>query len=337
MMPSESVEAARCAALTLPPIFHWVILEGRLTGDRPRVDLMASIVDSPGSREALAAALESSRSHLLEGARPLLSAWSAPSSHRRQRTMERTPLLWLEWDAPFDRPALQLPFIDPRFWGPPGAAVASPEELVELIDGGYEASFGEPHNRSTLAEFERLISALPRSARALAAASLRPRGIDRDRLFAGVPQPLVLPWLDSIGWPGDRERVRRWLPRIVAPWEEAFLQIELDGDGPNAYLGIEPRQTELRTVDLRERSRLLEHLVAEGLSDRPRVDAVHAWTHAPPPPEADSRTVRSVHLKCVFHPEAPIEVKAYLGLHLRQTRARRSRQAEREPLAMSPA
>ncbi len=323
LLPPESVEAARVAASTLPPIFHWLVLEGRLTGADRRVDLMGSIIDSPGSREALALALKCTQSPLLEGARPLLSAWARPATHRQQTCLENTPVLWLEWDAPYDRPPLQMPCIDRRFWGRTSATPCPPEELVQMIRAGYEATFGEPHSPATIAAFSRLIRALPRGARALAAASLRPRGITKDRLFAAVPQQQVLPWLHSIGWPGNRERVRRWLPRIVAPWEEAFLQVELDGDRPNAYLGIEPRQSELRAVDRRERKRLLQHLVDIGLSDVHRVKAIEAWTQSPGLAGSDPRTVRSVHLKCVLRPDTAVEVKAYLGLHLRRRRAQR--------------
>ncbi len=322
LLPPEGVEATKAAASTLPPVFHWLILEGRLTGVDRSVDLMASIIDSPGSREALAGAMKCIQSPLLEGARDLLSAWANPSAHRQRTCLQNTPLLWLEWDAPYDRSPLQLPFIDRRFWGRASAEPWTPEELVQMIGDGYEATFGEPHKGATLTAFSRVIRALPGNARALAAASLRPRGRTVDRLFAALPQQQVLPWLRAIGWPGERERVRRWLPHIVAPWEQAFLQIELDGEGPNAYLGIEPRQTELGVVDRRERRRLLQHLIDIGLSDVHRVDAVEAWTRGPGPKGSDPRTVRSVHLKCVLHSNTAVEVKAYLGLHLRQQGAK---------------
>ncbi|HFE47169.1 MAG TPA: hypothetical protein ENJ18_17060 [Nannocystis exedens] len=327
LLPPEGVEAAKAAASTLPPVFHWLILEGRLTGVDRSVDLMASIIDSPGSREALALALKCTQSPLLEGARDLLSAWARPAAHRQRTCMEHTPLLWLEWDAPYNRTPLQLPFIDRRFWGRGSAASQSPEELVQMIRGGYAATFGEAHHKATLSAFSRMICALPSDARTLAAASLRPRGLALDRLFASLPRDRVLPWLRAIGWPGDLDRVRRWLPRIVAPWEQAFLQIELDGDGPNAYLGIEPRQTEFGTVDRRERNRLLRHLIDTGLSDVHRVQAVEAWTRSPEAkgtgPRTGPRIVRSCHLKCVLRPNAATEVKAYLGLHLRRRRRQR--------------
>ncbi|MEZ4382602.1 MAG: hypothetical protein R3A79_14790 [Nannocystaceae bacterium] len=319
LLPPDRVEAARAAASALPPIFHWVILEGRLTGADPRVDLMACLIDGPGVRDRVAAALRRPQAPLLEDARPLLEAWARPAAHARRRCMERTPLLWLEWDAPFDRAPFQLPFIDRRFWGDPGAPAAGVDELVAMIADGYAATFAEPYPDVTLALFRRVITALPRGARALAAASLRPRGIPRERLFVSVPQPLVLAWLDAVGWPGERAPLRTWLPRIVAPWEEAFLQIELDPatGAVTGYLGVEPRQTELSLVERRERGRLFARLVADGLADPARVAAIEAWTGAPSR-RGPHRVVRSVHLKCVFQPAAPLEVKAYLGLHLRE-------------------
>jgi hypothetical protein len=321
LLPPDRVEAALAAASALPPIFHWLILEGRLSGD-PQVDLMACLIDTPGARRGVAEALARPQSPLIEGARPLLEAWARPAAHPHphRRCMENTTVLWLEWDAPFDRPPFQLPCIDRRFWGDPSAPAAGVDELAGMIDDGYALTFGERYPASTSALFRRVLAALPRGARALAAASLRPRGVGRERLFVSVPQALVLPWLDSVRWPGDLAPLRTWLPRIVAPWEEAFLQIELDPatDGLTGYLGVEPRQTELSAVERRERLRLLERLAAEGLADPARVAGVAAWTDAPHRRTAAHRVVRSVHLKCVFQPARPVEAKAYLGLHVQR-------------------
>ncbi|MCA9662400.1 MAG: hypothetical protein KC486_28935, partial [Myxococcales bacterium] len=209
LLPPDRVEAACAAASALPPIFHWLILEGRLSGD-PQVDLMASLVDAPGVRRSVAAALERPQSPLIEGARPLLEAWARPAAHPHRRCMENTPVLWLEWDAPFDRPPFQLPCIDRRFWGDPSAPAAGVDELIEMIADGYALTFGAPYPATTLALFRRVIAALPRGARALAAASLRPRGVARERLFVSVPQALVLPWLDRVRWPGDLAPLRAW-------------------------------------------------------------------------------------------------------------------------------
>jgi len=337
LLPPDRVEAARAAASSLPPIFHWLMLETRLTGDDPRVDLLACIVDTPGARLALGDALASSSSPLLEGARPLLSAWASPELHPQRSCLEKTTIVWLEWDAPYSAPPLQLPFIDRRFWGEPTAAPSPPEELVAMVDGGYQATFGEPADRAMLDAFRRLITSLPRGARALAATSLRPRGRSCDRLFVSVPQPLVLPWLDSIGWPGERARVRRWLPRLVAPWEDVFLQVEVADGAPTPYLGLEPRQTELSTVDRRERARLLTSLIDAGLTDHERVAALEAWTHGPAPSGADPRAARSIHLKLILHPEAPIEVKAYFGLHLRRLRPGRRASSARQAKTLATA
>ncbi len=322
LLPPDRVEAARAAASSLPPIFHWLMLETRLTGDDPRVDLLACIVDSPDARRSLREALQGPTSPLLEGARPLLQAWSSPEGHPERRCLENTPILWLEWDAPYTSTPLQLPFIDRRFWGDPRAPAFTPAQLIEMVDGGYRATFDEPAAPAMIEAFRRLITTLPRGARALAATSLRPRGRARDRLFVSVPQPLVLPWLDSIGWPGELDRVRRWLPQIVAPWEEVFLQVEIEDGSPTAYLGLEPRQTELSTVDRRERGRLLGRLLEVGRTTPERIAALDAWTRTTAP-SGLSRSARSIHLKCILHPQAPIEVKAYFGLHLRRARPRR--------------
>jgi hypothetical protein len=309
LVADEALAAVVRASEGLPACFHWLVLEVRLTGEDSRVDLLASITDAPGGRAGAAAAVGSPAGlGPLASARPLLSAWSRPDT-----ALGEIHVLGFEWDAPFTGAPLQLLSVDPRFWGPVGARAPTPEEQVALAAAGHAACFGEPPPPSSLQRLRRAIAALPVEGRAIAAATLRPRGVARDRLFVGLPRAQVLPWLDAIEWPGDRAQVEAWLPRIVAAWEPAFLQIEL-AESVTDYLGIEPRQTGRHPAEHRERRRFLERLGAEGRTSSEKIAAMTAWSREVDDP-AGRREVRSLHMKCVLFPGREPLVKGYLGLH----------------------
>jgi hypothetical protein len=310
LISRSALSAASRAAEGLPACFHWLVLEARLTGDDQRVDMLASIVNAPGAREQVAAALADPEGLAgLEGARPLLTRWADPG-----RGLLAIHVLWFEWDAPFEAAVpLQLLSIDPRFWGPSDAPAPTPDEQVLLATAGHTACFGAEAPAATMACLRRAITALPRGGRAIAAATMRPRGVPRDRLFVGIPRAGVLPWLDAIGWAGDRAQVETWLPQVVAPWEPAFLQIEF-ADEVSGYLGIEPRQTAGLAAEYRERRRFLERLRAEGLTSAANIEAVMGWASDVIDTKG-RRELRSLHMKCVLLPgQAPL-VKGYLGLH----------------------
>jgi hypothetical protein len=311
LIGAEAFAAAVGHAEGLPAIFHWLVLEARLTGEDPSVDLLASVADGDGARARVAAALRGPAVPQLAGAGALLDVWA----HRRDPALDDCHVLWCEWDAPFTRPGpLLLLSIDPGFWGPPDRT-ASPDERVALADAGRRAVFGAAYPADERAAHHRAIAALPAEGRAIAAADFRARGGAYSRLFVGVPRAQVLPWLAAIEWPGDRARAAAWLHRVVAPWERAYLQIELDA-ATRPYLGIEPEQTRGSGSELRERRRFLDLLVAERRTSSERAGVVLEW----PGEQArgDLSVVRSVHLKCVLRPDEEVQVKAYLGLHLRR-------------------
>ncbi len=310
LIAPDGLAAALRASEGLPACFHWLVLEARLTGDDPSVDLLASVADVPGGRAGLATALASPAGiGRLAGARPLATAWATS-----RPALAGINVLWFEWDAPFTAAApFQLLFIDPRFWGPSDAPAPTLDEQVALAVAGRVACVGEPPSPGSQRCLRRAIAALPAGGRALAAATLRPRGRARERLFVGLPRPLVLPWLAAIGWPGDLARAEAWLVSAVAPWEPAYLQIE-HAETMTDYLGIEPRQTGTTLAEHRERRRFLDRLCAEGLTTAAKVEAMTGWSGTIEAP--DRREVRSVHLKCVLSGDRPPLVKAYLGLHL---------------------
>lgn len=297
--PSD-LAAAGAFARSLPPAFHWLMLETRLSpAHDERVDLLASIVDGPDVRSRVAS--------LTVPAAPLIASWA----RREAPLLGDAHVLWLEWDAPFDRAPLQIGSLDPRFWGPRSARPAALHQ-VALCDALHRASFGRSHDARVLDRLATALAALPRTGTALFGANLAPRGRRCDRLFVALPRAQVLAWLRAVGWPGDEARAARWLGRAVTTWETAYVQIELTAEGPTPYLAIESRQTTGSRSERRARSELLEWLVASGRVPRERARAALAWEGRRR--VNGSEEVRSIHLKCAWNGSEEVEVKAYLGV-----------------------
>jgi len=329
-------ESVVAFARGLPQVFHWVVLESRLTSDAPQqVDLLACIIDSGDARAELVAGLELHGMHPGMAGAALLPRWA-----RAEGDLAQVPVIWLEWDAPFMRvEPLQLIGIEPRFWNPEAVRMTrpSPRTQTALAEAGYAASFRAAHDPGMLAQIEAAIAALPKTGTAIFSASLRPRGKEVDRLFVELPREAVVPWLAAIGWPGELSAARRWLHDTIAPWEPAYIQVELTARGPTAHLGIEPRQTSGALSERRERRAFLGRLVRDGRARADKVAALLAWegTWRVESPAGPLAEVRTFHLKQVSqHGEAP-EVKAYLGVHYRAAGRAAGRSAARA-LATSP-
>lgn len=307
LVDDAGLRAAVDFAAGLPALFNWMILEARSSGPGP-VDFLAAILDVDGERDALAEIVDDPSHAALASSWPLLRAWS----RREAPDLDPLRVLWWEWDAPFRRPPLVLPCIDPRFWGPPGPP-PSPESQVALAAAVHRGLYGELPPATTRDRLRRAIAALPPAGRALSTASLRPRGIAHDRLFVGIPRDQVVAWLAAIEWPGDRQRVAELLPRLLYPWEEGFLQIEV-ASGITPYLGIEPRQHGASPVELELRRGCLAGLAADGVVPEAFVDAVIGWSGDTPRGDGAIER-RNFHLKHVLHPGGELEVKAYLGVY----------------------
>ncbi len=293
----------------LPEIFNWLILETRAAGP-PKVDLLAAIIDINGERASLEDALAGETPRPLATARGLLESWS----RGRDPALEALRVLWFEWDAPFERATpLVLPAIDPRFWGPPGPRPRAASQ-VELADAVHRAVHHDPQSPAILERLISAITALPDTGRALSSASLRPRGIERSRLFVGLPRDQVMGWLEKIQWPGDLARAARLVNQIFWPWEQVFLQIEV-ADHVTPYLGLEPRQHETARAEVELRRVALSRLAGEGIVSRGFVDAVIGWSGSEPR-RGGAIAHRNFHLKHVLERDGSVDVKAYFGLYL---------------------
>ncbi len=310
LVPAAAQKAVDDFVAGAPAMFQWAVLETRPASEPGAVDYLACVIGLPGVREAVEQARRTSAPWTpVESRGAVLDAWCAGA-------LEGVEVVWFEWDAPFSRaePFL-LPFLDPTFWGPAHARPSSPKGQVERLREIERLERGKTDDVA-LAEVERAFERLRGRGRALAAASLAARGGEGYRIFVEVAPERLLPWLEDIGWPGDRDLIRWWLPRIVSPWEQVFVQLEV-GRTVRDYLGLEPEQTKRGAFELAHRRRSLETAARAGRIDAKHIPDILGWIGRTPIDAPGSRGAgildRCVHFKFVFRNAALSEVKAYLG------------------------
>ncbi len=312
-LAAELVKPSQIAAIGdfligAPRAFQWSVLEIRPLGDQP-VDFLGCMIALPGEKERIRKARARAPWRPIESRATLLDAWCDESPE-----LEGMNVIWFEWDAPFSRKTpLILPSVEPTFWGSKSARRPSPEALVrrvaefERLEHGVVTSPG-------LSLVKCVLDRLETRGRALSIASLRGRGDSGYRVFVEIRPSTLLDWLREIEWPGDSELVLDWLPRIVMPWEQAYVQIEV-GTRVRDYLGIEPQQTKGSLSQLSDRGRTLQAASAAGRVDRLKIECVLDWMGRSKVVHegVDAELVRSLHLKFVFRSRELEGLKAYLG------------------------
>jgi hypothetical protein len=88
--------------------------------------------------------------------------------------------------------------------------------------------------RAGLRHLPRVLSAvrlLPSGGWPLHVAPLRARGLDQIRLVADLPHPLVLTWLQSLGWRGSPVALERVLGALRGRQAHVSVAVDLQADG----------------------------------------------------------------------------------------------------------
>ncbi len=312
LVGQAQLQAAMTLASTLPPIWRTCMLEVRLGGVSRQVDFMACVADVDRDRDAVAEALPQLPPAHLGSAQALLRAWAI----RNAPAASAVPIVWLEWDMPYAKPALPLfsACLDVSLLD---AGQAAPSRAVQA--GIADWLLALVCDASTATRLGRglatCLGALPPDARLLHVAPLHARGLDRLRFTLGLLPAELLTWLRVIEWPGDLTAVSAWVARLAPPWHRVFFQVEMD-DRVHAHLSIETRVIATAAQAGDPWSVVLETFEHAGLVDPSLAIAVASW---PGSSElvwggATAKLARSCYLKLVLNGGVASEVKAYLGM-----------------------
>ena len=217
-------------------------------------------------------------------------------------------------DAYLDRPSL--------FWGPNRSVAGSDRELL-----GHLATLGHRFYGLELdqARIGAIANTIPAQGRVFQMGVMGARAFPAMRLCVKDLDPGTMErWLATIGWPGDRARLRDTLARLKPLCGEIALNVDIlpDRVGPKLGLEIYSRR---RTLSMDTWQPLHDRLSARGLARADKLAAledfpsyrryrqVDAWLRSPP--LGCPVLVTSLHhLKLVVVGDAAIEAKAYLGV-----------------------
>jgi hypothetical protein len=314
LVDPAAVDAIAGFAERLPLAFTWGLLELRLASGDPRVDLAIGATSFAGSRAALAEAFSDAahaeRERAAFGALgPLLHSWAIGAGR-----LSDMPYVLLEYDDPAAgrSPPFVFLAIDPDVRRSPARLV----DAAALAREGLTLALGEL-DPVPFATWERCARLLPPGGRVATTAPLAARGRRELRLDASVPHQAIAPWLNAIGWPGERRQLDLLLDLLGPGWQRNNLQLDV-GAAVGPMLGILFRPL-VAARDPRSWRRLLDRLYALGVCARDKGEAALDWIGIDTIDLPDLRwpiTVqRDLDLKLTLLPGGRLEVKSYLSYH----------------------
>ena len=331
LVSPESLQRVISLTRQLPAaLSQFVYIECRLTASDPQVDVILNITDAGrriiAGQNPVIALPERLRAHPL---------WQRVIEFCRRWTDPRSPLhdtvrsIWLEFDLDERCSDVPVPGIFVRLEGgiDQTTSVPEPEKVLLVCNAILPVLLGRELESSMHEHVRRCIDSLPAGARLSEIGALLPRADHWIRLcIKDVPEPLLLPYLSSVGWGGHSNELQSILERFSkaeVPGHRGAMHpgyLDLDvGDVVEARLGLEyfmergPRQL----VHGVSESAWLDKLVDARVCARDKRDGLLAWPgyfHARFAHEVwPSVVVRHAnHVKLVYAPGQPLIAKAYL-------------------------
>lgn len=310
--------------------------ECRLADTTPQADLFLRVIPETGGRDILAGSeaveTQSKFYHLLAGygTLPTLSSeliahpvwqkirqfciqWSTPNTSFYDHIKD----LWLEFDLDAEPAAVPVPS---AFFGS-GAIAHLSTHLNPLLEN--------PLTPEQSRHIERTLNALPRTANLFQSGVLLSREPDNIRFYiTDISVKQICPYLDRIGWEGDRHQMAAILALLSPGIKKTNLQIEIETD-------IAPTIAIECYLENREAWKIfLEGLVKTGFCLPQKRNAILSFgglTRERDSPENWPGTLRRrsqllgpgwesvlfrrlAYLKLTYRPGMPLEFKAYLGV-----------------------
>jgi len=256
--------------------------------------------------------------------RQFAATWADPASALHQHVLN----VWLEFDV--DGQAAKGP-TPSAFFGP--GAVRSSDAYDWISDTAIPCLLGQALSAAVERRLHAAIAALPGAAYVFQIGLMLARGLDMVRIcIRDIAPEQVLDYLRCMDWPGRTSELAPLLTTLSGLVDRIDLDLDV-GDHIQPKLGLECYL--LPAPEVRERlERFLDYLVESGLCLPAKRDAVAAYPGAvhelsqpamwPPNllqasqlmgPGIVSMFIRHFnHIKVVYHPEQPLEAKAYLGV-----------------------
>lgn len=233
-----------------------------------------------------------------------LRLWSRPGSMLH----EHSPAAWLEFDCRLEDPQPPLPF---AFFSlhPPWADISIPfPELLATVDEGFDQLAG---GRLDAARREQIHHTLRNSHGRLIHAALRPVGDTHvARLIIRMPVAETAASLERLGWGDTTRGFAAFVERYCTSKLAQTVQLDVTADGIGPRVGIEFFYESSPLQDRRWQE-LFDKLIADGACTTERRSQVEAWVGTPTPDKVEL-VLRSLLIKVVYVPDAPLEAKAYL-------------------------
>lgn len=317
-------------ALAPLPVLR-VGLECRLGAGASQVDLQQCFKPHDGEPALLAnyvAALTASAAGPVHPAWGRIGAfcagWGDVSSPRHTGIVE----LWLELDASDAAPAAVAPSV---FIGLDQQASAAPETQI-VVETALEALGGGPLAPPLRDNLRRCCEACTAGAHIGHVGAMLSRGTEALRVnIKNLSGSRIVAYLERVGWPGPMDAIIPLVTQLSGLVDAMTVCLDV---GARIYptLGLECflRDEPGRTPDW---AAFLGHLVQEELCTPEKRDALMAWTgeinplSSPAPwptsllrdsllqtPNRFNILARRLnHVKVAYHPQRPLEAKAYLG------------------------
>jgi hypothetical protein len=267
--PLDPVCTRTAASLPAGFLLHQVGLECPLAPDAPTMDLLVAARSAEGGAALLArAAMDAdpdARDPAWRSLRTLLAHWRTPAWTRRLDDW------WLEFDVGGERPRM------PNLFFGPNIATRDDRRWRAWCARWLPLLLGETAEPALIADIERCRAALPDEARIFQLGAMRARDRSGLRLcLSHLYLDAVLALLSRLGIapPALRDTLV-----ALQPHARAFaLQLDLPLEA-GARIGLEcyPQPATSTAADIAGWTRLLDHVVALGLCDAARRDALLAY------------------------------------------------------------
>lgn len=324
LVAPEAFENIKTVTDVFPNALSAYYLECRLSSRITQVDLLACANAERGGRDVLSGqdgyhGLPEfvMTSPLWQQVDRFIDSWANPASPLHNDV----PMVWLEFDILGPPPEIPIPSLHvclAKDWTRSHADELpdfSADQCLGLANHAFELALGGRLNAGIASNLKRTFDALPPGGRIVHFSTMMARQPITFKVYSELAASEALQYLKAIGWPGSLKNMEALLDRYCNGLETLRLEFNV-GENIQLKTGIEFLES-MEIPGDPDRQVLLGKLKQDGVCIPEKVDALTSWPgtstvlfdnhkwHTP--------IKRWMDIKLVYHEEAPLEAKAYLG------------------------